>query len=146
LAASTFSNIRLDADLTENLPTNTYKVLWEGDLRLFEPAVHTERSLTGKLHIHKLLEGTDTKVFAGRRYKLLLGSGDASGHAEVTQLSADLGTNIYFMPHYRDEGASYEDYRSVMYFKTIRDVTAVDSSETYFTCTIELEESTGNTV
>lgn len=145
MAASTYANIRLDTDLTSTLPTNTYKVLWEGDLRLFEPAVHTERSLTGKLHIHKLLSGTDTKVFAGRRYKLLLGSGDATGHAEVSQLSADLGTNVYFMPHYRDE-ADVGTYRSVMYFKSMRDVTAVDASETYFTCTIELEESTGNTV
>ncbi len=141
MSASTYSNIRLDTDVTgASLPTNTYKVLWEGDLRLYEPAVFTERALTGKLHIHRLLDGSDPKVFDGRRYKVLL-----TGQSEVSQLAADLGKNIYFMANYRDEG-DVATYRSVMYFKSMRDVVAVDPSETYFSCSIELEESTGNTV
>ncbi len=141
MATSTYANIRLDTTLTGNLPTNTYKVLWEGDLRLYEPAIHTERSLTGKLHIHKLLDGGDLKVFDGRRYKVLL-----TGQSEVSQLAADLGKTVYFMPNYREEGAGYADYRSIMLFKSMKDVTAVDPSETYFSCSIELEESTGNSV
>ena len=141
MAASTYSNIRLDTDVTgASLPVNTYKVLWEGDLRLYEPAIHTERSLTGKLHIHKLLDGTDPKVFNGRRYKVLL-----TGQAEVSQLAADLGKVVYFMANYRDEG-DVATYRSVMLFKSMRDVVAVDPSETYFSCSIELEEATGQSV
>ena len=140
MAASTFANIRLDVELTGTLPTNTYKVLWEGDLRLYEPAVFTERSLTGKLHIHKLLDGTDPKVFDGRRYKMLL-----TGQSEVSQLAADLGKVIYFMPNYRDEG-DIATYRSIVLFKSMRDVTAVDASETYFYATIELEEATDQSV
>lgn len=140
MAASTYSNIRLDVELTgANLPVNTYKVLWEGDLRLYEPAVHTERSLTGKLHVHKLLDGTNPKVFDGRRYKVLL-----TGQSEVSQLSADLGKVVYFMANYRDE--TDLDYRSVMYFKSMRDVVAVDPSETYFYATVELVEATDQSV
>ena len=140
MAASTYSNIRLDTDLTSTLPTNTYKVLWEGDLRLLEPAVHTERSLTGKLHVHKLLDGSDPKVFDGRRYKMLL-----TGQAEVSQLAADLGKVVYFMANYRDEG-DVATYRSIMFFKSMRDVTAVDASETFFYATVELEEATNQSV
>ena len=124
---------------------NTYKVLWEGDLRLYEPAIHTERSLTGRLHIHKLLDGANPKIFDGRRYKVLLGATDGiTGQEEVSQLAADLGKVVYFMPNYRDEADL--DYRSIVLFKSMRDVTAVDSSETYFYATVELEEATDQSV
>jgi hypothetical protein len=141
MAASTYSNIRLDTDVTgASLPVNIYKVLWEGDLRLLEPAVSTERSLTGKLHVHKLLDGANPKVFDGRRYKMLL-----TGQSEVSQLAADLGKVVYFMANYRDEGDT-ATYRETMFFKSMRDVTAVDASETYFYATIELEEATNQSV
>ncbi|KKL91712.1 hypothetical protein LCGC14_1891940, partial [marine sediment metagenome] len=104
------------------------------------PAVFTERALTGKLHIHRLLDDSDPKVFDGRRYKVLL-----TGQAEVSQLAADLGKTVYFMANYRDEG-DVATYRSVMLFKSMRDVTAVDPSETYFSCSVELVSAEGNSV
>jgi len=141
MAAATYSNVRLDRDLSGNLPTNTYKALLEGDNHLLEPAIYSERSLNGSLHVHKLLvDSSNTKVFDGRRYKLLL------TRAEKEQLAEDLGEIVYFMPHYRDEGAGYASYRSIMLFRSMQDVIAVDPCETYYYATVELEEGTGQSV
>jgi hypothetical protein len=140
MAATTYSNIRLDRDLSGSLPTNTYKALLDGDLHLLEPAIFSERSLTGKLHVHKLLEDvSNTKVFSGRKYKLLLTA------AEKDQIAADVGEIVYFMPHRRDEG-DVANYRFVMLFRSMQDVIGVDPCREYFYATVELESADDNEV
>jgi hypothetical protein len=139
MAAEVFDTIRLDADLTGNLPTNEYKVLATGLEDLKEPAVLTERALTGRLHIHRVMDSGDPLVFDGHRYELFL------TRAELDLLKADLARTVYFMPNYRDEGAGWETYREVVFFQSLTGIRNIDPEVDYWRAVIELVESTGNT-
>jgi len=136
MAASVHSSIRLDCDLTGELPTNEYGVTFDGLSQMYEPAIVVERSLTGTMHVHRILTGSTPMVFDGFEYVLLL------TRAEKTQLAEDLGKLVYFMPHYRDE-SDVDAYRSVMLFRGMQDVRNLDPHLEYYHATIILEEATG---
>lgn len=139
MAETVQETIRLDVELTGILPTNTYEVLQEGYQRLYMPAVTVERSLTGNLQVHRVMSGSDPLVFDNRQYILLLTP------AQLTQIKADLGRNVYFMPHERDE--TDVSYRRIVHFKSLVDVQPVDiASLTYWRATIHLEQGDGLTV
>lgn len=139
MAESIYSTIRLDADLTTGLPDNEYKVIMGALEEMPVAAAMTERSVTGLLQVHRIMEGSDPLVFDNGRYELLL-----QGRSELDQLLADLGRNVYFMPHIRDE-ASPTSYRSVKFFKGVSGVTNIDPMLGWFRAAIELEDSTSNT-
>lgn len=139
MAAAVYDTILLDTHLTGNLPTNAYRILVDGNIDTLEPAVMTERALTGKLHVHRIQSNGDTLVYNGIQYVALL------TREEKDNLSADLGHVVYFMPHYRDEGAGYATYRSLMFFRSMSDLKRLDPMETYWTAVITLEEATDHT-
>lgn len=139
MAATVHDTIRLDTDLTGQLPTNEYGVLHEGLEHLREPLMQTERSLTGHMHIHRVLDGSDPMVVQGERLKLLLEP------TEFDTLIADLGKVVYYMPHRRDE-SDPTTYRRVMLFRQIESIENVDPNITWYRATIILEDATGNSV
>lgn len=138
MAASLYNNIRLDTDLTGDLPTNTYPVLVDSEY-IHEPLIAVQRSLTGRLHVHRIMDGSSPQEVPMYRYNMIL------TRAQKDQLVADLGKNVYFMPNYRDE-ADTSTYRSVMVFRGMTGIKPVGPCEDYFRLTIHLEESTGNSV
>lgn len=138
MAASAHTTIRLDTDLTGILPTNTYGVVYDGLEQIYQPAITIERSLTGKAHVHRVLDSGTPVVFDGHQYRLLLTL------AEKEQLAADIGKVCYFMPHYRDEADV--DYRVVVTFRAMRDVKNIDPMLRWWYATIELEQTDGVTV
>ena len=138
MAASTHNTILLDADLDGILPINGYRVLQDGLEKVYEPAMVTERSLTGALHIHRVMESGSPLVFSGYQYTLFLTM------AEKDQIALDLGRVVYFMPHWRDEGDA--GYRSVMLFKSMMNVKNIDPMLQYWIATIQLESAEGNEV
>jgi hypothetical protein len=140
MAASVYNNIRLDADLDgSNLPINEYKAIQGGMRHLPQAALAVERSLTGKLHVHRIRESGDPMVIEGYRYELLLTSRD-----ELSQLQADLGKDLYLMRHARDESVP-ASYTEVVLFKGMPEVENIDPYLNWWRVVIELEESTGNT-
>jgi hypothetical protein len=139
MAAEVKENILLDTDLTGDLPTNSYKVRHDGLERIYEPAVSMERSLTGKLHVHRLTSAGVPVVFDNYRYTLILTL------AEKNQIAADLGKIVYFMPHYRDD-ADAATYRTEMLFSSMTEVHNIDPMLEWWTATIELVEATGQSV
>lgn len=135
MAATVQETIRLDADLTGILPTNTYRAIQaEGFEPVYEPAVYTERGWTGRLIVHRTLSGGAPLVFDNYRYRLYLTA------AEKDQLAADLGKVVYFMPHLRDDADA--SYRHVVLFKSMFDVELLDPARlTLYLASIELEDA-----
>jgi hypothetical protein len=139
MAATVHETIRLDTDLTGDLPTNQYDVRQGGLEEIYEPATLTERGLTGDLHVHRVMSGGAPLVFDNYQYTLLL------TRAQKDALALDLGKNVYLMPHVRDEGDAL-NYRSIMHFKSMAEVKEINPMLDYFTATIMLEEATGGSV
>ncbi|MHC4542913.1 MAG: hypothetical protein ACYSYL_00100 [Planctomycetota bacterium] len=123
----------MDTDLTGDLPTNTYRVVATGYDQGYEPMITTERSLTGLLQTHRLRDNGDTKVYSEPSYTLLL------TREEKDQLVVDLGEQVYFMPHYRDEGDAL-NYRMLMTFSSIADCKPMEPMIEWWQATIKLEE------
>lgn len=138
MATSVHDTVRLDADLTGILPTNQYRVRTDGLDDQYGPIIMTERSLTGRLLVHRLMDGTDPEVYQSWQYELIL------TRAEKDQILLDLGRVLYFMPHVRDEATTNERFTVV--FKGATDVQNFDPMLDYWKMTIELEEATGNSV
>lgn len=139
MAPTVHETVLIDADLTGNLPTNGYRVLFDGLERVYEPMMAFERSLTGAMHVHRILESGSAKVPVAFRYRLFL------TRAEKDLIAADLGRVVYFMPHYRDEGAGYAPYRHVMLLSSMSEVRNVNPMLDYYTAIISLEEADGQT-
>ena len=140
MAASTYATIRLDTDLTGDLPTNEYTVLVENYQELHVPAVESERSSTGKLHTHRVLDGSDPLVFHDHHMRLYLTK------SELTTLVGDLGKTCYYMPHYRDEGAGYASYRSIVLFEKLERIEPIDPFLNYLTADIYLRDDSEGSV
>lgn len=140
MAVSLYTNIRLDVDLTGNLPTNTYKVLFEGAEDVFGPAVAVERGVTGKLHVHRLMSGSDPVVFEDHHFMLKL------SRAELLLLTADVGRTVYFMPHYRDEGAGWASYRFKVLLESMTGVRSGTSMQGFFLATVYLRDNSEGAV
>lgn len=140
MAEQVYENIRLDADLTGNLPTNTYSVLVEGFQDVEQPLAETERSLTGKLLVHRLMDGSTPKTTEDHHYKLHM------TNAEKEQLEADVGKNVYFMPHRRDEGAGYASYRTVIFFERMENKEPLDNLQEYWNAEVFLRDNQDGSV
>jgi len=132
-----YSTIRLDVELTDGLPINEYKVIYGSLNEEPTPALITERSLTGFLQVHRVIQSGNPLWFDNQRMELLI-----QGRAELQQLNADLGRVLYFMPHLRDEAAP-EDYLSVKVLKSIQQQN-IDPMAGWFKAAIELEDATSN--
>lgn len=82
---------------TSNPPTDTYPVAAEGLDWTPMVAVTTERSLTGKLHIHRLVDGGGDPVsFRSDRLRLI------TTLAQMLTLRGASGKTVYYVPNYHD--------------------------------------------
>ena len=135
MAATLHATIRLDVEVPANLPTNEYKVLFEGAEDIFGPAVAVERSITGTLHVHRLMDGANPVVFDDHHFTLKL------TRAELVTLTADVGRTLYFMPHYRDEGAAWATYRFKVFLESMTGVKGITSMHAHFLATIYLRDN-----
>jgi len=82
---------------TSNPPTATYPVAAEGLDWTPLVSVVTERSLTGKLHIHRLVDGSDDPVsFRSDRLRLI------ATLAQMLVLRGMSGKTVYYVPNYHD--------------------------------------------
>jgi hypothetical protein len=139
MAATVHSTIRLDADLDGNgLPINEYGVIVQTLEEMPTPALISERSLTGLLQVHRIMEGTTPLQFDNQRHELLIQT-----RAKLEVLKADLGRLVYFMPHLRDEAVA-ATYRSVKLLKSVAP-RHIDPMLEWFAAAIELEDATSNT-
>lgn len=135
MTASTHDTILLSDSLTGIVPDAGYRVIQSGLTDIYQPAMTTDRSLTGHLHIHRV---GGPLVFEGYKYTCIL------TREEKDNLLTLLGKVVYFMHHYRDE--TDVDYRQVMLFKSVTDVQNIDPMLEWWLATIELEEATGQSV
>jgi len=140
MALYTHNTIRLDTALSGDLPTAEYRVIQDGMEKIYEPAMVKERSLTGKMHIHRVTTVGVPLVFDNYQYTLWLLD------EELDVLKTLLAKVVYFMPHYRDEVTDPTDYRVVMLVSGITDVKPLDPGLDYYLATITLEVATGNQV
>lgn len=94
MAPSVMDHIHLD---TDDPPTAEYPVS-HGTLDLTpNVVVMTERSLTGKLHTHRLLDGADPQAFCTDRIRLKLTL------AEMLVVKALAGKRVYYAANYHDD-------------------------------------------
>lgn len=138
MAASMHNTIRLDLTLSGQLPANTYDIELTSIQRPYA-AVVSERGLTGTLHIHRVMDGSDPKSF--KDFPCIL-------HVNRTQydaLFAQLGKVLYFMENWRDD-ADTATHRRVMLFKMMEPVEHIDPMEAYCRVSILLEDATGSAV
>jgi hypothetical protein len=136
VALELYANIRLDVDLTGNLPTNTYQVKLDEFEDTFTPVVATERSLTNQLQVHRLMDGDDPIVNEGHRYTLVL------SRAEKDLVITDLGKVVYFMPHYRDE-SDVATYRTTKLLMPGSGAVIYDPEMNWWRMAIVLEDASG---
>jgi hypothetical protein len=136
MALDLYANIRLDVDLTGDLPTNTYEVKLDEFEDTFTPVVATERSLTNRLQVHRLMDGSDPIVNEGHRYTLIL------SRAEKDQVKDDMGKVVYFMPHYRDE-SDVATYRKPMLLMPVSGTAIFDPEMNWWHWAIALEDASG---
>lgn len=139
MAASVYENIRLDASLTDNLPTSTYKAVEIRD----ENVAHTtvDYSITGTPHVHRSSDTSgDIVQHRHHHYKLLL------TQAEYLVLRELIGKVLYFMPHIRDE-SNYAVYRETVVLEMLEEeIPLIIPTLSYFTTSITLRDATGWTV
>ena len=139
MAVSVHDNILLDTDLTGIIPTNAYDVSAEGLEDVYAPAVVTERGVTGKLHVHRLMDGVDPDVFRDYSYVLIL------TRAQLATLVGDVGRTLYFMPHYRDD-ADVATYRFIVFFESMTGIRNIDPFLQYYQATIYLRDNSDGSV
>jgi len=139
MAEQVYTTVRLDTDLTSSIPTNQYNVVRDNYRPMYEPLAETERSLTGKLHVHKIMDGANPMILKDHRYTLYV------TNAELDQLKADLGKNCYFMPHRRDE-TNWTSYRQIVFFQGLSEIEVLDPTLAYFLVNIVLQDNSGGTV
>jgi hypothetical protein len=137
MAATVHDTIRLDVELTGDLPVNEYRVTYPSLEEMPTPALVTERSLTGFLQVHRVMTGTAPLQFDNQRFEILIQT-----RAILEQLKSDLGRVVYFMPHLRDE-ADPLPYRSVKLLKSMS-AQNIDPMLDWFRAAIELEDATSN--
>lgn len=135
MAATTHDSILLDTDLDgSGLPINEYGVMADGLVDIHAPAVVSERSITGKLHVHRLMDGSTPELFKDYNYILIL------TRTELANLIADAGRTVYFMPNYRDD-TDTATYRSKVLFESLTNVRNIDPFLDYYQATIYLRDN-----
>jgi len=139
MAASVSATIRLDTALTGQLPTQTWKVDFEGLHDTNWAAVIGERSLTGQLHVHRVLSAGSVVQFRNYEYTLICTD------TEYRNLIQLVGKVCYFMPHWRDEGDP-TTYREIVLLEAMSGDKLLDPMMNYFTATVLLVDADGCTV
>jgi len=138
MAEQMYETIRLDNNLTGNLPTAEYHVQLSGMEDRNAAAAAHERSLTGELHVHRTMDAGEPVKFRDYMYRLVL------TNAEYETLRDMVGKVVYFMPHRRDEVA-YSAYRKVVLIAGFQKESPLDPMEIWWTMTIMLVDATGKT-
>jgi len=131
--------IRLDTDITLDVPDNEYEVALTPYQDPYEPLLQLERGITGKLMVHRQMTGSTPDKLQHHRFRLIL------TRAELVLLKADLGKKVYFMPHYRDE-LDPLPYRETVAFTEMNDITMYDPMQDWWRADITLVDATGLTV
>ena len=131
--------IRLDTDITLDLPDNEYEVALTPYQDPYEALIQLERGITGKLMVHRKMTGSTPDKLQHHRFRLIL------SRAELVLLKEDLGKKVYFMPHYRDELDPLV-YRETVVFTEINDITMYDPMQDWWRADITLVDATGLTV
>jgi len=139
MAASVHDDILLDVDLTGIIPTNAYDVAADGLEDVYAPAVVTERGITGKLHVHRLMDGVSPEKFQDYNYGLIL------TRAQLATLVGDVGKTVYFMPHYRDD-ADVATYRFKVFFESASNIRNIDTFREYYRATIYRRDNSDGTI
>ena len=139
MATQAQNHIHLDTDLDgapENCPTNYYTALTP-EIRAARAHVAMEWAVDATLMAHKVTSAGDPQVSTARRYRLKV------TRAELTALLADLGHQVYFVPHYHpDDNSDHTAYRSTVEFSAITEIQSREHAtlDTYYV-TIEIQES-----
>ena len=139
MAEQVYDTIRLDNNLTGDLPTAEYHVQLSGMEDRNAAAAAWERGLTGTLHVHRTMSGGSPVTWRDHVYRLTL------TNAEYETLRDMIGKIVYFMPHRRDE-SDYASYREVVLIAGYQKESPLDPMETWWTLTVMLVDATGETV
>lgn len=139
MAASIHDEILMDTTLAGSIPATSWSVVLDGHREYNYAAVSSERGITGKLHIHRVLETGVVKQWRDYPYTLIC------THAEYRALRLLVGKVVYFMPHYRDDG-DVANYRFVVLFESMGDETPFDANLDYWKVAIRLIDAEGNTI
>jgi len=136
MALEMYATIRLDTDLTDDLPDNEYRVSMTPYQDIIEPLLSYEWGITGKLLVHRKMTGSTPDAKEHHRYRMIM------TRAEKDLLKADVGKKVYFMPHYRDE-ADPTSYREVVLFAAMGEATMFDPQQEWWHADITLIDATG---
>jgi hypothetical protein len=129
MAAAMQDHIHLD---TDNPPTATYPALHETLDGTPMVAMVTERSLTGKLQVHRLLDGADPVQFVNDRMRLRLSL------AEMLVVKGLAGKDVYYIPHYHDEAAPAAYVVQAVLVLRPGAITNLDPSAAHWFATVEI--------
>lgn len=132
-----YDTIRLDTTLSSGLPVAQYSVAFDDHNYGHEPALSIERSITGRVVVHRITSSGSPITYDVHSYTVI------ATKDEYDTLSGLLGKNVYFMPNRRDEDDP-DNWRKVMVLSTLK-AKLVDPMMNYVYVTIELMESRGNT-
>lgn len=139
MAATVHDDILMDTALAGQLPATGWAVVLEGHRERTYAAVQSERGITGKLHVHRVLETGIVKQWRDYPYTLLC------THAEYRALRLLIGKVVYFMPHYRDDG-DVANYRFVVLFQSMMEEIPLPADLAYWRVSIHLIDAEGNAV
>ena len=139
MATQAQSHLHLDTDLEgapENSPTNKYTALVP-ETRSVRAHIALEWAVDAILMTHRVTSSGDPVVSESRRYRLKV------TRAELAALIADLGHQVYFVPHYHpDDAEDHTAYRSQVQFTQLSDIQSREHADlaTYYV-TIQLQIS-----
>lgn len=139
MVATIHDEMLMDTALAGSIPATSWSVVLEGHRERNYAAVQSERGITGKLHVHRVLETGVVKQFRDYPYTLIC------THAEYRALRLLLGKVVYFMPHYRDD-ADVATYRFVVLFQSMIEDTPFDANLDYWKVAIHLVDAEGNSI
>lgn len=139
MAAIVHDDILMDTALAGVLPASSWYVIHEAHREYNYAAVQSERGITGKLHIHRVLELGSVKQWRDYPYTLIC------THEEYRNLRTLLGKVVYFMPHYRDEG-DVATYRHVVLFQSMVEEAPYNPVLEYWRVGIRLIDAEGNAI
>lgn len=138
MAVAAQNHIHLDTDLEgapENSPTNKYKAIVP-EMKLARAHIAMEYAVDATLMVHVVTSGGDPVISDARRYRFKV------TRAELDTLLADLGKEVYFVPHYHpDDNSDHTAYRSQVRFAAVTEIMSREHANlaTYY-ITIEIQE------
>lgn len=139
MAEQVYDTIRLDNNLTGDLPTAEYHVQLTGKEDRNAAAAAYERGLTGTLHVHRTMSAGSPVAWRDYLYRLTL------TNSEYETLRGMAGKIVYFMPHRRDE-SNYASYRKVVLIAGLQQERPMEPMEAWWTAIVMLIDATGKSV